>query len=229
MKRLIFLSIIFSLLISKSNFAQEKAFRFGFHVAPNIGWLKPDAKGYSSDGPVMGFTWGLIGDFSLTENYFISSGFNLTFNNGKLKYPQTLVYSDIPLYVTLHRKYNLKSLEIPLVLKIKTNEFGKFRYFGKIGLGTSFRLSAKGKDEYTSGSVTMKETNNIDSNVRLLRESLIVGAGAEYSLTEDMSAFVGITFDNGFTNILKGKNTVNTSVDQYAITNYFELNVGILF
>jgi len=222
MKRLFFLIVIPFLLISKPNFAQEKAFRFGFHVAPNIGWLKPDAKGYSSDGPVMGFTWGLIGDFSLTENYFISSGFNLTFNNGKLKYP----YAHD---TVLNRKYNIKSLEIPLVLKIKTNEFGKFRYFGKIGLGTSFRLSAKGKDEYTSGSVTMKETNNIDSDVRLLRESLIVGAGAEYSLTEDMSAFVGITFDNGFTNILKGKNTVNTSVDQYAITNYFELNVGILF
>jgi hypothetical protein len=38
-----------------------------------------------------------------------------------------------------------------------------------------------------------------------------------------------LTFNNGFTNILTGKNTVDTSISEKATLNFFELAFSVLF
>ena len=231
MKKYFTLLIAF-ILFGNIAISQVKPFRFGFRVAPNLAWLSADAENYESDGASVGFSWGFVSDVTLTENYFVKTGFNINYLNGKLTFPyETILGSDtIPTAGILTRKFNLRNLQIPATIKMRTNRHGNFAYFGDIGFAVSFNLKAKAKDTFAYGNETTEwEVKDISDNIKFAKASMIVGAGLEYFFDNSTSLFLEINFNNGLTNILKGNNTVYPDVKQKAFMYYFELNVGVLF
>jgi len=231
MKKNLLLFIAF-ILFGNIAVSQVKPFRFGFRVAPNLAWLSADVENYESDGASVGFSWGFVSDVTLTENYFIKTGFNINYLNGKLSFPyETILDPDtIPTTGILSRKFNLRNLQIPATIKMRTNRFGNFAYFGNIGFAVSFNLKAKAKDTFAYGNETAEwETKDISDNIKFAKASLIVGAGLEYFFDNSTSLFLELNFNNGLTNILKGNNTVYPDIKQKAFIYYLEFNVGILF
>jgi hypothetical protein len=61
-----------------------------------------------------------------------------------------------------------------------------------------------------------------------LRAALIIGIGAEYSLGGKTALLFGVTYNNGFTNNLKGRNTF-LNVNPSASANFLQLNLGVMF
>jgi hypothetical protein len=232
------LSILFliSTMIASQGFSQVKPFRFGVKLAPNIAWMGPDSKGYERDGSPLGFSWGFVADITLADNYFVKTGFNLDYLNTKLKYPhQKKLSENDPLFTQgdLSRKYNLRYLEFPVIMKLRTNQFGKMAYFGEIGLSAALNLKATAQDDftYTNNNVetVFQSEEDIDDEVRLLRGSLIVGGGLEYFIDRSTSLFLSVNFNNGLNNILKGNNSINPDIKQKALLYYLQLNVGVMF
>ena len=206
--------------------AQYAPYRFGLKAAPQISWINPNVDTYQGAGAKIGFAWGFIAEFNFTENHSICTGFNMLFNGGKLKFP-AVQGGDTG---TMIRDYALKYLEIPLSLKMRTNDINGMRFFGRIGLGTALKIGAKNTDEFTpkaGSTVTSVKSNYNDAS--LFRESLIVGLGTEYEIKEGPKLGVELTFNNGLTNILNGKNTLNTSVKEKATSNFFELAFSVIF
>ncbi|MCD4772189.1 MAG: PorT family protein [Bacteroidales bacterium] len=230
-KTIIIILFLAFIIFAKEGLAQNKPFLFGFKIAPNIGWMKPDSKGYENNGTKTGFSWGFVSQFYLMENYFVLSGFDVTYINSRLTYPHTVIdIQDSSLIDgTLYRDYKLKYVKIPLELKMMTREFGKARFFGKIGLGTSFLIDADAKDEFKSDKINESSENDIQSEIKVLRESLIIGFGVDYSLGGSTALSVGLTFDNGFIDVLKDQNSTDSSIKNNAFNNFFELNIGIVF
>ena len=232
MKKTLPILIIF-LFFGIQSYSQVKPFRFGFKVAPNISWISPDSKSYSSEGASMGFSWGFLADITLTENYFVKTGFEVDYLGGKLSCPHTLVIpgDTVSSTGTLNRKYNLRYLTIPLTIKMRTNQFGKIAYYGEIGFGTSFNLRANGTDsfDYNSGQSNYSSEEDLNDEVTFMKSSIIVGGGIEYFIDESSSIILGISFHNGLNNILKGANTVDTEIDQKGHLYYFQLTVGVMF
>lgn len=240
-KNKLFISALLVLMtISLSSQAQQKPFKFGFKLSPAISWLSPDAKNYETGGSDFSFSWGLIADITLMENYYLATGFNVSYFGGKLKYPHmaTLETNGTPMNYTgeMQRTYNIRYIEIPLALKMKTNELAKnLKFFGQIGINTGFNIRAKANDEFSGNNpITGKDSyseNKVDikDETTLVKASLLVGAGTEYVIDESVSVVIGINFNNGFTNILKGANTVDSSIDAKAVPYYFELNLGVIF
>ena len=62
----------------------------------------------------------------------------------------------------------------------------------------------------------------------MLRGSLIVGVGVEYSVGGRTALVGGLTFNNGFTNVLKGTNDA-VGRKPSAINNFLELTLGVMF
>lgn len=208
--------------------AQFKTFSFGFKAAPAVGWIRSDTKGYSGASS-LGFSWGFVSEFNFTENHCVATGINFQFINGKISYPDIRKVNGSDETGIVDRKLRVKYLQIPLTLKMRTEEKNNMRFFGQFGLGTGFRLNAKGIDEFSSLAGTNSETNIIDGDVSFLRESLIVGLGMEYRISSGNMMSVGLTFDNGFTDILPGKNAVDPSLKPKATSSLVELSIGILF
>ncbi len=230
MKKIILIFVFVSFLGASYAYSQHKPFVFGFKAGPTMGWMKPDAEGYESDGVKAGFTWGFIADFFLMENHGITTGFDVVFFNGGIKIPYQLVDGDETTNGILSRKYKLKYIQIPISFKMRTKELGKFRIFGQIGLGSSFLIGAKAEDTFTpdQGEST-SESKDIYDDITFMKESLIVGAGVEYSLGGSTMLTAGIVFNNCFMNILKGKNKIDPDVYNDGKANYLALEIGIVF
>lgn len=228
--KLIIFLIMF--LIGTNGFTQVKSFRLGVKAAPNIGWISPDSDDIKKDGASMGFTWGFMADVTLTENYFLKTGFDFNYLNGKVTMPYSLTLGSdtIPTMGTLNRKYNFQYLEIPLLLKMRTNPFGKTALFGCVGLGTSFNLKATAQDEFTgdNGETASAEDKSIKDEVVLVRESLIVGIGIEYFFEKSASLTIDLTYNYGLNNIYNFKNVVSNE-KQKGTLSYIQLNFGIMF
>lgn len=228
--------IVIVLLLRVEGISQVKPFRFGVKIAPNLAWLSPDSKDYEKDGTGLGFAWGFVADITLADNYFIKTGFNINYLNGKLIYPHLKKLSETaPDFTTgeLSRKYNLRYLEFPVIMKLRTNQFGKIAYFGEIGLATAIKLKATAKDDFTyvnnNVNTVLQSEEDIDDEIRRFSGSLLVGGGLEYFIDGSTSLFVCVNFNNGLNNILKGNNRIDQTLKQKANLNFLQLNIGVMF
>lgn len=197
MKNLLLFLISF-FLISVA-FTQDT--RFGFTVSPTFNFTNPqgileeDATNTSvsyieEKGSKMGLVYGVLLDYDFdgNERYFIHSG--LMFHHSGYVFsteePTTKVKTE-------DYKVNANYIEIPLILKLKTNEIGYFRYYGQFGLNNGILVSNQIKEP--------KKTTKIDqevAEVRTFNSGLNFGAGVEYTISDDTSAALGVYYVNGF-------------------------------
>jgi len=231
-------ALISILAFSTFAFAQDSGgsnkFRFGFKVAPSLAWLKPDVKNFSSDGSKIGFIYGLMMDFNFAKNYAFSTGLEVSYRGGKIKYDYVYNSSNNnPNSYSGDDTYNLKYIEIPLTIKMKTNEIGYMTYFGQFGLQPGIKISAKEDftQTKTTSSATPKVTSDADASVDVssINISLLFALGVEYRISGNTSIIGSLQFSNGFTDVLTGDNHEDSSTELKAISNYFSLNVGVFF
>ena len=119
-----------------------------------------------------------------------------------------------------------------MLIKMKTNDIGDFRFFGQIGLQPGVRIGSKAKDSFKSvapPSTVKREWRTIDSQTNLFRVAMVVGAGIEYPIDNSTSLVGGINFVNGLSDVLKGDNEVDSTVEHLAVPNAFEITLGIIF
>jgi hypothetical protein len=231
MKKSIIIISIMLFLCTGAAHSQQKPFVFGFKAGPNLGWMKPDTRGYESDGVKPGFSWGFIADFFLMENYGIATGFDVIFLNAGLNIPSKYVVDETTEYEgILTREYSLKYIQLPVSLIMRTNPLGKFRIYGQIGFGANFLIGAKADDEFNSETYNeTSEDEDIYDDMTFMRAALILGAGAEFSLGGSTALTAGFTFNNGFLDVLNGQNTLDPSLNNKALANFLSLDVGIVF
>jgi len=238
MKKFLTALLLFSLVTFMASAQNgETRFRLGLKAAPSFAWLKPDADGLSAGAVAMKFSYGLITEFGIGKNYAFATGVDVSYVGGNLNFGKKVFEqtSAGDTFMLASRKYKLQYIEIPLTLKMKTNQIGYMTYFLQFGLNPSIRIKAKADDKDQAGVAL----NNVDisGDISLFRLALNVGIGAEYNIHGNTSLVFGITFNNGFTNVLTNpSNTIQkvsggsaTAYIQKATSNYLALTVGVLF
>ncbi|PLW96158.1 MAG: hypothetical protein C0593_12345, partial [Marinilabiliales bacterium] len=147
-------------------------------------------------------------------------------NNGKLQYIQGHVVDGVVVNELTTRKYNLKYIEVPITLKMKTNQFGAMKYFGQIGFGPAFRVSAKGEDSYGA----FVEDVDISDDINLFQAGLIFGLGTEYYIDKSTAISGSLVFRNGFTDLLGAENEAYVpAVKEKATPFTVQLCIGVIF
>lgn len=230
MRKIITLILILSV---STVFAQHKPFQFGFKGGANIGWFTSDEDGYNNEGTNFGGSWGFAADIYLMDNYSITTGFDVLYLNGTISYPDQKPHENNAIMVPGRstRKYKTKYIELPVILTMKTNLMGKVRYFGQIGFGLGFLLSAKAEENFVpdDGSSHQSDSFNAYEDVRFTRESLILGAGVELPIQGSTYLRFGLKYDNAFVNVLKGDNTLDSDVKNNGKNNFMEISVSFFF
>jgi opacity protein-like surface antigen len=258
MKKITLFTIaILSTLFSVAQDFQK--FKIAPRVSPGIAWLKPDSKYITNEGNVFRLGFGLSFDRQFTENYAIGTGLEITRFGGELTYKETGRVNGQDLIWQTTRTYDLRYVEIPLSLKLRTNEIGYITYWGQFGLITGFNIRSKADDiiDYelakvsTDASTAWIKTDlpsldrpdeDIKDDIQMFRVGLLVGAGIEYSLSGNTAIVAGVTYNNGFTNTLRGDHVQTDEADEVvfenqkprttklkAMSNLVSLNVGIKF
>jgi len=226
--------------------------RFGAYIAPNLSWMHPTAGksddgrfSVQSNGSKIGYSWGLVAEYFFTENYGLSTGFQLNTTGGKISTRNT-ADTAVPLpntVIAADFDYNLQYLEIPFNLKLRSDELGGgVRFFGQIGLTAGINIGKKAT--YT---VAYRDESNMPETQAGKKEKLVgsltmapamlqlnVGAGLEYPISGKMSFYTGVFFNNGFlpdaTSPDKfGLGYDGTFTDGKIRLNNLALRVGLLF
>ncbi|MEM7161072.1 MAG: porin family protein [Bacteroidota bacterium] len=239
---------LFIFLIVEFTAQDDQRVRFGFTASPIFSWLQPDGQYLEHEATRLGLQYGIIADFTIDQNnkYAFSTGVLVDniggsvrdrhFHNG-----DTLVQE----FGDVKAKYKLQYLNIPLTLKLRTNEIGYLTYFGQFGLDLGFNLKARRNIEGTFGGANFEEENiDVIEDILPIRTALKVAAGAEYNISGSTSFMIALAWNNGFTNALDfneldedadGRpiftdNGVLKEGDKLkAINNYFSLNLTIFF
>ncbi len=217
MKKYLFISIL--ALISVKAFSQDT--RFTVFVDPQFSWMSSDIKNVESDGSKFGVNIGLNMDNFFAQNYAFTTGIsidntggNLTFENEKkLKISGT----DTTLNPGSTVHYKLQYINIPLGLKLKTNEIGYLTFFANLGINGGINIKATGEvDNFELDS------ENISDEIKLFNLGYYIGAGVEYSIGGNSAIILGLTYTNGFIDI-------TTDSDNKITLNNFAIRIGILF
>lgn len=250
MKSIVVLSL--SLFLSTSLLAQdapagESKVTLGLRAQPSFAWLKvkePAAPLLEGDGSKVGFAFGLMAEFKLSKNYFFATGLDVASKGGHIK---SLVKSDLEhtsttgdsLITVTSSNVSLKYIELPITLKMKTNQMGNFTYFGQFGVAPGFNISSKSdkhiekqavnsngtvKDLPKDDEPAVSDVNDVDikDNINNFNLSLVISLGIEYPLGGSTKAVMAVTFNNGFLDVFDGD-------PQDVISNTLGLSLGVLF
>jgi long-subunit fatty acid transport protein len=224
MKRILLLLLIVTLtnnLFAQDGIRPDYGFRLGLTAHPTIGWMKPEnGKG---DGVNLGFSYGLMADFNFAENYSFATGLTVTTINGKSTEVNPSPYYNAAVNANptaFNLKYMLQYLEVPLTLKLKTEKTGETRWYGQFGITNDFNIGAK-QDVQLAGKSVAADLD-IKDDINFYRAGLVIGGGMEYDVARSTSIMVGLTYNNGFTDISDDK---SRSVRNH----YVGINFGVFF
>lgn len=204
-------------------FAQQ--FRFGLTATPMFDWLSVDGTVVESDGSRVGFQYGLLFDQTIgnVQRYAFSSGLLINYAN------TAIVASDSVFSQTVVAR--VQYIEIPLTIRLRTNEVNYITYYGQFGVTPGFTIKARGDFSFDPDPLgfSEKDVNIIkdnDFNVKYnpINLSLTLGAGMEYGVSENTAIIAGVFFQNGFTNVIKDEID-----DDNARLKQIGIRLGVLF
>jgi hypothetical protein len=213
----------------------ESKFHFGLKAAPSFAWLKTDSDILESNGSKFGFTYGLITEFNFADRYALATGVDITYRGGKFKSVETegaVIGTDtVTVTTSTDQSLLLQYIEIPVTLKLKTNEIGYLTYYLQAGVAPGVNIRARGdfssaiQTKYANGTIVNSNVEDDDVDVKddinNVNLSMIIGGGVEYTLSGSTVLLAGIQFNNGFMDVLDG--------DEKANSNYLAITLGVLF
>ncbi len=214
---ILFLSLLTGYSVSAQNF------RFGLTASPLFSWFGIGGDDVQSDGVKLGFQYGLLFETNLgpSDNYVFSSGVIVNTAGGFLK--------DVDSLNTYYSTIRCGYIEVPLSVKLRTNEVNYMRYYGQFGLTPGINIKARYDMEDANGNELVKDYNLREETAtgdkyNLFNLSLTVGLGAEFSITETTIITGGIFFQNGFLNVMDFSTT-----DENIQLKQLGLRLGVLF
>lgn len=218
-----FLLLLLICFISSGAFAQSILYRLSFVAGPDISWMKSDQHFITSEGDKTGYTFGLNADFFFSQSlrYAFTTGLLINTQGGKLAYRTSTPFnfSGATMQPGTTIRYNLKYLEVPTAIKLRTSQFYRNTYFGVFGLTNKINIGANG----TSSDGKFQD-DGINNEVSLFNTSLNVGGGFEYDLGKKNALSFGIYYNEGLIDV-----TTNKSVSDRTKLNSVRLQIGIIF
>ncbi len=204
-----------------SLYAQSTRVKFNVEVDPQSSWFRSDEVSVEPDGSIIHMHAGLNMDYYFAENYAFILGVGINNLGGNLLYADSTEFSSKgeTLLVEPNQsvKLNLQYIDIPIGLKLKTEEMGYATYFLQLGFNPMINLNAKATSEEAS-----LDKADIKESIISFYLGYHVGIGVEYNLGGSTSLIGGIRWSSGLTDV--------TNNDRANITlNAISLHLGVLF
>ena len=202
-------------IIGTNSMGQDRSLRIGFQTSPMFSWISSNDNLIVRNGGNLGLKLGTTADVYFKENYSFTLGINLAFHEGgEFRYelggnylPDSelsdplLQTGDKPLPDGTTIRYNLQYLEIPMGLKLRSKEIGYIRYFVEAPIITlSFLTRGRGDIESEDFKYSGE---NIYEDLNAFNVFWGLGAGLEYSISENNALVGGIYFQNSLLDFTK--------------------------
>jgi len=255
----ILLIIVLSVAIGEV-FAQDQAvgpktrkkFKIGFQVSPSVDFFTPSTRGVELDKAKAKFGYGLMFERAFTNNYALVFGLEHKMAGASLDFRQAAVdgegarytpKGDANRFELQTRLYRYDYVNVPISLKLMTNEIGYMTYFGQFGVDLSVLVNAQAKDEgnlYTTDSTFASQTvdfTKVGKQTNFMNVKLRVAVGAEWNFSGNTSLVFSVSYHNGFIDLMRNANEdrimnneglyLDNPIDFNDTKTAFELNANL--
>jgi hypothetical protein len=227
MNRLPFRTLAVIMLVTVTSRGISQDITFSVHADPIISWLGSNSNEYSNEGVRAGFSMGLNVLYYFNENIAASSGIGFLGAGGRQSAaePQTMVFNNFTQLVVPgdEMKYNLKYINIPLGIRLQTDQFNYLTYFSDIGF--DLRMLLKSTVDILAEEISDENAKN---EVYGMNAGWHLYAGVEYELSMNFSILAGIGYDQDFFDVTKDLKDVYQTEDKSGL-RMFRFRFGIKF
>jgi hypothetical protein len=221
------------MFLSVTGFAQVK---LGLRLAPGLAVnsvIGDDVfNAAEPNGASVRFSAGPIADFFFADNYAISTGLWYTVKRASFRVSGGGLTDEAGGPLGNQTTYNLQMIQIPVTVKLYTNEVAPdIRVYFQLGGTLDFKLAEKAKEENNNILAELSERQDEKAAYKPLDVGLYLGAGAEMVLGENTAVFGGLNYNRGLVNALGGLEYGGGKInDDLKIRNQLiSLEVGIKF
>ena len=217
MKRLMLIIILLSEITIVYS---QKKFDLTIIASPQVSWLMANSKYINNGSGFLGYCYGVEGDIFLhSDTYLIGTGMIMSMVGGSLSNKESMTFGGRVLPKGTTVDYYLTDVEFPLVLKMRTKDFGRMRYFAQYGLTNWINLSTK-----ATTSDTLYQKHVVKHEIRFYNIGLNLGIGVDYALGHGNALTGGLVYSDGFSDT-----TTKISQKNVTVLNIVRLKVGYIF
>jgi hypothetical protein len=224
-----------------------RPFRLGLMVNPSFNWVSSQTRNVAGDGVSMGVGLGLTFNYAFGKNYVFSADLLHSSFGSKILVDSLLSKETSTKFKSVAFNYRYNAFQIPISLKLKSNEIGYITYWGQLGAilsinyqnrlditpGSMFtdpldaenRDPNEAKEDFEYNKVTPEASRRYylsEDNVNTIMVPLFFGAGIEYNLQGSTSLLAGFRYQHSLTNFMKAE---DTEANRHA----FHVVLGVLF
>lgn len=216
--------IFFLVLLISATFYTYSQSKLGLKFSPSISTnrisLIDSLYDVEASGSNFKFSLGLIYDHEITETYYFSTGLIFVPKYvGFEAFVEPEMAGDTTYSGNPMEEYRLNYLQIPLSLKLFTNEVQPdMRIYFQVGLAGEFRVFSEPIDE----------DYNLIEEFKGMDMTILGGAGVEYRAGINTTLFGGITYQRGLGNVVKNL-TTEFQEDLFIRNTVVSLDIGLKF
>lgn len=218
--------IIMLLLLSIVTSAQN--FRLGFQASPHYTWMSSFNGNIEKNGINPGIKYGLEADIYLAgyPRYSINTGLFVAHHSftGNYNLEEPFFINSTVFDNRVNLTFKMNYVEIPVNIKLRSDQFYRMTFYGQFGLTNMINLSASAEssDAQFSGDNVNNGINN--RVIRPYNLCMIMGGGVEYDVGGNTAINLGIQYSNGLVDVTNIK-----TLDEKTIFNSLRLVIGVLF
>ena len=192
-----FYLLLFAMVLTMGVYAQRFEYQLGLKAGVGVSFLNANDDDIVSKDNGLNYKFGLTGIYYFNENYGLTTGFNIISTD--LTYSVKKYVDDVVTDETIKRNLNNTYCQIPLLLKMRTESFGRCRILGEVGYGLNVLVSEHDKYDF-------------HHPYRDVCSSLIVHLGMEVEVLSRSTLLFILGYDNVFSNMMSdGNNKITTS------------------
>ncbi|QKG51482.1 porin family protein [Hymenobacter sp. BRD67] len=218
-----------AMALTSTAFAQVE---IGLKVSPSISYFRtgsPSGTSFQSESSKFSFGGGVFLDYFFGENYAFNTGLFLTGKGGTFSYLENGVTPTPGARVS--QKIAIQYLEIPLTLKLFTNEVAPatrlyFQVGGSVGFPVSTRVNG---DKFYTDPYNGNAQTDASAHVFPVDAGLIGGLGLEYQLGKSTKVLTGLSYHHGLVNLDHYFERTRGFSDVTIKNSVFALDLGLKF
>ena len=219
---------VLSMLVLLSITTVAQNFRLGFQASPQITWMNSSKGDVVNQEVKPGIKYGLEADIYLAgyPRYILNTGLFVSNHTFEAQYTvdEPFFINDATFNGPVDLRFKLNYLEIPLNIKLRSDQFYRMTFYGQFGLSNLINISASAQssDSQLSGESVNNGIN--DRTIKLYNLSMIMGGGMEYDVGGNTALNFGFQYSNGLTDI-----TDISNLDEKTVFNSVRLIIGVMF
>lgn len=201
----------------------------GLKLSPSVSSLaasSPSQYNFKKDGSLASIGGGLVVDYFFGQNYAFSTGLWLTSKGGKITYTDPAVLGS----PTLAQKVRLQYLEVPVTVKLFTNDIATdTKLYFQVGGVASGLVAGRINDDKFYTDPANGEQKKSRSHFLFADAALLGGFGAEYQVGQSTKVFAGISYHHGLFNIDRFFDNTRKYNDVALKNREISLDLGLKF